>query len=238
MRHRSCVFAGLLLFLLGVAAFLTGCGSTSSGNAKVRLVNANPDQSSLDLFADDTPNDNTDNRRVVVSGVSYGAASAYTGIGASSHIMYVQPSGSSTAIITTTMNFSSGSNVTMISANYSYSPPTSIVLNDDNSAPPSGDFKLRIVNCSPGMGAQDVYIVTSGTDISSSNPVFSSLGFASASSYVTLGAGSYDVIFTPPGSKFINLTSSNTLGSGQIRTILSLNDPLGSYQAAVLNDVN
>jgi hypothetical protein len=135
------------------------------------------------------------------------------------------------------MNFSSGSNVTLISANYSYNV-TDIVLDDDNSAPPSGDFKLRIVNCSPGMGAQDIYIVTSGTDINSSNPVFSSLGFASASSYVTLGAGSYDVVFTSPGLKIINLRTSNTLGSGQIRTVLSLNDPLGSYKAAVLNDLN
>lgn len=237
MRHRCCVFVGLIV-LFGVGTFLTGCGSSSSGNAKVRLVNANPDQSSLDLLSDDTPNDNTDNRRVVVSGISYGAGSAYTSIGAGSHIMYVQPSGSSNAIINTTMNFSSGSNVTMISANYSYSPPTSIVLDDDNSAPASGDFKLRIVNCSPGMGAQDVYIVTSGTDINSSNPVFTSLGFASASSYVTLSAGSYDVVFTPPGSKFVNLSSSNTWGAGQIRTVLSLNDPLGSYKAAVLSDVN
>lgn len=237
MRHRCCVFVGLVLLLVGVGGFTIGCGSSSSGNAKVRLVNANPDQSSLDLFSDDTPTDNTDNRKVVVSGVAYGAASAYTGIGASSHIMYVQPTGSSTAIINTTMNFSSGSDVTIISANYSYNP-TSIVLNDDNSAPPSGDFKVRIVNCSPGMGAQDVYIVSSGTDINSSNPVFSSLGFGSASSYVTLTAGTYNVVFTPPGSKFINLTSSNTLSSGQIRTVLSLNDPLGSYQAAVLSDAN
>jgi hypothetical protein len=149
----------------------------------------------------------------------------------------VEPNNSTTPIIDTTITFSTGSNVSLISANYSYNP-MSIVLNDDNSAPPSGDFKLRILNVSPGMGAQDVYVVTSGTDINSSNPVFSSLGFGSASSYVTLGAGSYDVVFTPPGSKFVNLTSTNTLSAGQIRTVLALNNPTGSFEATILADVN
>jgi len=227
MRHRYSMFLGLGLGLIALASFTTACGSSSS-DAKVRLVNANPDQSGLNLLVDTNS---------VASGVGYGAASTYVSVSAASHELQVEPGNSSTPIIDTTLSFSSGSNVTLISANYSYNA-MSIVLNDNNSAPPSGDFKLRIVNVSPGMGAQDVYVVTSGTDITSSNPVFSSLGFGSASSYLTLGAGAFDVVFTPPGSKFINLTSSYTLSDGQIRTVLALNNPTGSYTATVLNDVN
>jgi len=228
MRRRQGMLMGVGLGLIGLISFTIGCGSSSSNAAKVRLVNANPDQSSLSLLVDTNSS---------ASGIGYGAASSYVGVSAASHELQVETSSSPAPIIDTTLNFSSGSNVSLVSANYSYNVQ-SIVLDDDDSAPPSGDFKLRILNVSAGMGAQDVHVVTSGTDISSSNPVFSSLGFGSASSYLTLSAGSYDVVFTPPGSKFINLTSSYTLSAGQVRTVLALNNPTGSYEAAELSDVN
>jgi hypothetical protein len=228
MRHRYWLSLGIALCWVGLAAFTVGCGSSSSNAAKVRLVNANPDQSGLSLLVD---------TKSSASGVAYGAASSYIDVSAASHELQVVPANSTTPIIDKTLTFSSGSNVSLISANYSYNA-MSIVLDDNNSAPPSGDFKLRIVNVSPGMGAQDVYVVTSGNDIGSANPVFTSLGFGSASSYVTLGAGAYDVVFTPPGSKFVNLTSSYTLSAGQIRTVLALNNPTGSYEATILADVN
>jgi len=227
MRRRHPRFTGLVLGLIGFAVLTVGCGS-SSDSAKVRLVNANPDQSGLTLLLD---------TKSVASGIAYGSATSYVSVSPASHQLQVETGSNSTPIIDTTLTFSSGSNVSLISANYSYNA-MSIVLNDDNSAPPSGDFKVRVVNVSPGMGAQDVYVVTSGTDINSSSPVFSSLGFGGASSYVTLGAGSYDVVFTPPGSKFINLTTSYTLSAGQIRTVLALNDPTGSYMSTSLPDVN
>jgi len=228
MRRRQCLSLGLCLCWIGVVSFTVGCGSSSSNAAKVRLVNANPDQSGLTLLVD---------TKSSASGVGYGATSSYIGVSAASHELQVEPDNTGNVIIDSTLSFSSGSNVSLISANYSYNVQ-SIVLNDDNSAPPSGDFKMRIVNVSPGMGQQDVYVVTSGTDIGSATPVFSNLGFGSASSYVTLSAGSYDVVFTPPGSKFINLTSSYTLSAGQVRTVLALNNPIGSYEATVLSDVN
>lgn len=150
----------------------------------------------------------------------------------------MEPTGTSTAIIDTTVSASSGSNLTLISLNHSFNI-SSVVLTDDNSAPTSGNFKLRIVNASPGMGTQDVYVVTSGTDINSVSPTFSSLGFGSTSSYSTLTAGSCEVFFTAPGQKFINLDSGSlSFSAGQIRTMLSLNNPQGSYMATVLTDAN
>ena len=46
-------------------------------------------------------------------------------------------------------------------------PPdiSTLVLADDNSAPASGDFKLRVVNDAPGLGGSDVYIVATGNDL-------------------------------------------------------------------------
>lgn len=228
MRHSRSVFAGFAVALVTLALLTVGCGSSST-QSRIRLVNANPDQSALDLLIDD---------KSAASGVGYGAASSYVAVTAASHNVVVEPSNSSSAIIDTTITTSSGSAVTLICANYSYNA-RSVVLSDDNTKPDSGNFRLRIVNVSPGMGTQDVYVVTDGTDINSANPVFESLGFGNASSYVQLPAGSYDVVFTPPGSKFINLDSGSlTLSAGQVRTLLALNSPVGSYESTVLADLN
>jgi len=149
----------------------------------------------------------------------------------------VEPSGSTTILLNRTDSIGSGSNLTLVTLNFSFNIG-SVLLLDDNSAPTtSGDFKLRIVNASPGMGAQDVYVVTDGTNINSVSPTFSSLGFGSASSYSTLVAGSYRVFFASPGSKNVSLDSGLlTLSDGQIRTLLALNNTVGGFESTVLTD--
>jgi hypothetical protein len=217
-----------VLGLIALASFTIGCGS-SSDNSKIRLVNATPDESSLDLLVD-TKN--------VAGSVGYGAASAYVSVGSGSRQLQVEPTGTTNVLIDTTPSIGAGSNLTLVSLNFSYNIG-SVLLTDDNSAPTSGNFKLRIVNASPGMGAQDVYVVAFGTDLSSVEPTFSSLGFGSTADYLTLAAGDYDVLFTVPGQKFINLDSGKlTLSAGQIRTLLALNNPAGAFMSTLLTDTN
>jgi hypothetical protein len=228
MRRRTWVLFCAVLALIGLASFTIGCGS-SSGNTKIRLVNGSPDEGSLDLLVD---------AKSAVTGVGYGAASSYVSIGSGSRQLQVEPSGSTTVLITRTDGINSGSNLTLVTLNFSFNI-SSVLLIDDNSAPTTGDFKLRIVNASPGMGAQDVYVVTDGTDINSVNPTFSSLGFGSASSYSTLVAANYRVFFTSPGSKNVSLDSGMlTLSAAQIRTLLALNNTAGGFESTLLSDAN
>ena len=227
MQGRTRVLFCAVLGLIALASFTIGCGSSS--NAKIRLVNATPDESGLDLLVD-TKN--------VASGVGYGAASAYALIGSGTRHLQVEPTGTTNVLIDSSPTVGSGSNLTLVSLNFSFNI-SSVLLTDDNSAPTSGDFKLRIFNASPGMGAQDVYVVTFGTDINSVDPTFSSLGFGSAGAYSTLAAGDYEVFFTPPGQKFINLDSGKlTFSAGQIRTLLALNNPAGAFMSTLLADAN
>jgi hypothetical protein len=137
-----------------------------------------------------------------------------------------------------TDTFSSGTNMTLLSLNLSFDI-SSLLLTDDNTAPAAGNFKLRIINASPGMGAQDVYVVTAGSGIDSVAPTFSSLAFQSVAGYLTLTAGDYEVFFTAPNTKEINLDSgSTTFASGQVRTLLGLNNPSGGFMSSVLTDAN
>ena len=227
MQRRTRVLSCAVLGLIVLASFTIGCGSSS--NARIRLVNATPDESGLDLLVD---------TKSVASGVGYGSASAYTSVGSGSRQLQVEPTGSTTVLIDRTDSVSSGANLSLVSLNFSFNI-SSILLTDDNSAPTSGNFKLRIFNASPGMGPQDVYLVTFGTDINSVDPTFSSLGFGSAAAYSTLAAGDYEVFFTPPGQKFINLDSGKlTFSAGQIRTLLALNNPAGAFMSTLLADAN
>jgi hypothetical protein len=211
-----------------LALFNTACGSSSS-SSKIRLVNATPDENDLDLLID---------TKSAVTGVAYGSASTYTGISSGSRQLQIEPTGSTTVLITRNESITSGHALTLISLNYSFNF-SSFLLTDDNSAPASGDFKLRVVNASPGMGAQDLYVIPDGTDIGSVDPTISSMAFGDVSAYNVLAAGDYHVIFAVPGQKFINLDSGKlTFAAGQIRTGLGLDNPAGAFQYNQLADVN
>ena len=227
MLLRKCVLICAALGLIALASFTIGCGSSSNG--KIRLVNAIPDEGSLDLLID---------TKSAATSVGYGAASSYVSIGSGSRHLQVEPTGLTTILIDRTDSISSGNTLTLLTLNFSFSPPTSVLLADDNSAPISGNFKLRIVNASPGMQAQDVYVVPFGSGPSGS-PTISSLGLGSAGSYSTLAPGDYEVFFTQPGTTNISLDSGKlTFAAGQVRTLLGLNNPAGAFESTVLTDAN
>ncbi len=192
-------------------------------------MNAVPDESNLEVLVNGTS---------VGSNVAYGTSTGYQSVKSGSQQVVIEPSGSSTALITTSISFSSGTDTTVIASNFS-SSIAALVLGDDNSAPTSGDFKLRIVNSAPGLGPADVYIVTPATDLNTVSPTLSSLGFNSASGYQSLTAGSYEVILTPAGQKFPAIdTGSLSFVSGQVRTFVGLNSQSGGFSYAMLQDVN
>ena len=224
--HQQWIARAAMCGLIVFAAFTFGCGSSS--NANIRVVNGSPDESGLDLLIDGTN---------VASGVSYGTASAYKSVSSGSRHLQVETSGTTTPIIDTTGNANAGAYLSLVSLNYSYAI-SSVLLTDDNSAPAAGNVKLRIMNVSPGLGAEDVYVEPAGTDITALQPTFSSLAFGAASTYSALAAGNYEVSFTSPGQKFINLDSGAiTFTAGQIRTILALNAQQ-TYTWTMLADLN
>ena len=227
MLPRKWVLICAAVGLIAVAFFTTGCGSSSSG-AKIRLVNAMPDEGSLDLLID---------TKSAATGVGYGAASSYVGVASGSRQVQVEPTGSTTVFYTRTDNIGSSNTLTLVALNFSFNP-SSVLLPDDNTAPTSGNFKLRIVNASSGMGTQDVYVMPFGTGPSGS-PTISSLGLGSEGGYSTLVPGDYEVFFTQPGTTNINLDSGKlTFAAGQVRTVLGLNNPAGAFEATVLTDAN
>lgn len=212
---------------LGTILLMAGCGS--GGNTQFRLMNAVPDESSLNVLVDSTS---------VSSNLAYGTSTGYLSESSGSHQVAIEPSGSSTTLLQQSISLASGSATTVISFNFS-SSIANLVLNDDNSAPTSGDFKIRVVNASPNLGPADVYIVTPGTALSTVSPTVSNLGFGATTSYQSLAAANYEIALTSVGQKFAVIdTGTLTLSSGQIRTFVGLNNPSGGFTYAMLQDVN
>jgi hypothetical protein len=200
--------------------FATGCGSSS---AQVRVLNAIPLQSSIDMLIDD---------KDVASSIPYGAASGYLTVSSGSRHLQIEPSGS-TPFVDQTISVSSRSYDTILDT-----ASGATALTDDNSAPASGDVKIRVINASSNLGTTDVYIVTSGTGLSAS-PTFSSLGVSTASGYDSVAAGSYQVYFTTPGTTSVILnTTALSFSSGQVRTVVVLDGQTGGITTSVLADVN
>ena len=219
---RRLLFAAVALGVSCVLLLATGCGSST---AHVRLLNALPIQSNLDMLIDS---------KDVASAVAYGAASAYVSASSGSRQLQIEPSGGSTSIVNQTISISSGSFTTVLE-----SGAGPVVLTDNNTAPSSGNINLRVINASSNIGSADIYIVSSGTGIGSATPNFSGVSFPSATGYSTVSAGSYQVIFTFPGTTTPEFTSSAvSFTSGQVRTIVVLDGQSGGITTSVLSDAN
>ena len=219
--HRSQQLA-LALFTSCLITILSAC---ASGSAKIRLVNAYPSQSDLDMLIDS---------KNVASSVTYGSASGYTSVSSGSRHLQVEASGTTNVFTDQTITLSSGSSSSVLATNAG-----SIVLTDNNATPSSGNISLRVINASSSLGTTDIYVVAPGTNLAGVSPTFSGITFPAATAYTTVAAGSYQIIFTLPGQKVGVITSSSlSFSSGQVRTIVGLAGQTGGFTISVLSDLN
>lgn len=215
--------------ILGLGTILLTAGCGSGGNTRFRLMNAVPDESSLDVLVDSTS---------VSTTLAYGTSTGYLSEKSGSHQVGIEPSGSSTTLLQQSISLASGSDTTVISFNFS-SSVANLVLTDNNSAPASGDFKIRLVNASPNLGPADVYIVTPGTPLSTVSPTLSNLAFGATVTYQSLTAGNFEIELTSVGQKFAAVdTGTLSFIAGQVRTFVGLNSPSGGFTYTMLQDVN
>lgn len=201
--------------------FATGCGSSS---AHVRVLNAIPIQSNIDMMIDS---------KDVAAAIPYGSVSGYITVSSGSRHLQIEATGSSTPFVDQNISLSSGSYDTVLdTAN------GATVFTDSHATPSSGDISIRVINASTTLGAADVYVVTSGNAMGST-PTFSNVGVPSATGYTTLAAGSYIVYFTQPQTRNVVLaTGTLTLSSGQVRTVVAMDGQTGGDATTVLADLN
>jgi hypothetical protein len=212
----------LTLSLASLSILATGCG----GNSQVRVVNAISDASvnydvainGTTLFSD-------------VGFESVSPASGYQSVSSGSDSIEFFQTGTTTPVVNATLHLGGSKEYTVVATGYygdtsGADAPGLVLFADDNTLPKPGDTEMRVVHASPSAPSSvDVYVVPTGTDVSSATPTISGLMFQQASSYQSLSAATYayvlyTVIVTPAGSKTPFINQGYTLSAGQIRTLV------------------
>ena len=218
--------AGFLI--LSTIFIAIGC-SGGGNHTQLRVLQASPDETAVDVLIDG---------KTIASGVGYAAPTNYTSVSSGSRHLQVEPTGSTTHVIDETITLNSGTNYTLITDNFA-SAITPVLLADDNTAPSSGNIKLRFVNAGAGAGDVDIYVLTPGSTPPGNPPTVSNLALGSASSYQSPAAGTYEIFVTIAGTTFEYVDSGPlTFNAGQNRTFVLVSDLAGGFKTVTLPDLN
>jgi hypothetical protein len=221
-----------LLSLVAVAALamsLVGCGGGSDDKSRLRVLHGSPNAPAVDVLVDNG---------AVLTNVPYKTASGYLSVNSGTRNIKVNAAGSTTTVINADVNLARDTDTTVIATNVLASIEP-VVLTDDNTAPASGQIKLRLVHAAPGAGNVDIYVTAPGADLATTSPTLTNIPFKAASSYLAVPAGTYRVRITGAGSKGVAIDSGSlTLAAGQIRTAVALGNPATGQEltAVVLAD--
>lgn len=205
---------------LVAAAVLGACGDdedtpTGVGNqATVRFFNAISDDFAFDVANGGSVGSGNGN-------VQFGAASACTRVNAAGPALSIRPAGSTTNLPGFTASFTANNTYTVLVTGTDAAPVFSI-LNDQFTAPTTGNAAVRIVNATttatPG-GTWDIYVNPTAT---LGTPNATGIGRNAASLYLTVPAGQTNTIrLTNTGETdtVLDITVSS-LTSGSVSTIV------------------
>jgi hypothetical protein len=218
---------------LVAALLLASCGDDDDENvARLRAVHLSPDAPLVDIYVDD---------ELVAEDVDYLEQTGYLELPAGTANVIVTAAGDPAAVvIDADATLAENTDYTVLAANF-LEDIEPIVLLDDNTAPPSGEFQVRVVHGSPSTGLVDVYITAPGVPIDEATPTLSDVPFGAASGYLGQVAGTYQIRVTPANSTTVALDSGPVaFGAGQIRTVIAADADGGGapLQALVLADRN
>lgn len=189
LRFWKAVVAGALTSLL-VAC---GGGGNSSGAANVRLVNATQTHASLNLLANST---------AAINSTAADTVSAYAGVPEGGPTLQLNDATTGAVLGTTAPSVGKDAHYALIAYESGGTVRTTIVQ-EDTSAPTTGNASVRVLDLASDAGALDVYITDPAVDISTlSSPTFSfgSGTTTQVSSAVSFAPATYRIRVTGAGN--------------------------------------
>lgn len=207
-----------VVLLLGAAA--TPLTASAQGDGFVRVAHLSPDAPAVDVYVDGSK---------AVTGIAYKTVTNYLPVPAGTHTFTVDPTGTTNAVITASATISAGAFYT-VAAVGPVASIKGIILNDDMSAPPAGDAKVRAVHAAVG-APSPVDVLANG------KAAFTGLAFESATNYAPVPAGSYTFGVAPASSTAAAFSASATLNAGDIYTAFAIgNGSAQPYGLLLVND--
>lgn len=204
-----CRVAAIALLFSAIA--LSACEDDEAGQATLRMVHASPDAPNVDVIVGTLQ---------VLTDVPFFTASAYVDIAAGEQNVRIEAVGTDTPLIDATLPLDDGDAATVLIVD-SLASIEPMFLDDDLSAPPAGQFKVRAVHASPATGTIDLYVFPAASPLPGA-PSVADVEYKTASAYVTVPVGQYRLVVTPandPGTLAVDLTL--TFAEGEIRTLIA-----------------
>ncbi len=226
------------IFTLAAASVaMLGCGSTS--NTNVRAVNASPGFSNFTFQVGQTG---------IAAALPYGtegvqpkgqyttndSSGAYRQVGAATGQTVLTYATPGKALASVKQSLLKNNFYTIVSIGSSPSMGL-VVLTDNDSAPPSGQYNLRFANYS-GYSPIDLYITAVGAS-PSGNPVMGNVGF-NQPTYLPLAPGTLELQVTPHNGNLVLATAPFSPAAGSIYSVFFI-DPTpgtGSYKLLIVTD--
>lgn len=168
---------GALLIAALAVLVLAFPASAQDRQAQVRVAHLAPDAPDVDVYVDGEPASG-------LTDVPHGIVSPYLSLSAGDHSIRIYASEDpARPMVEADAEFRGGTAYTVGVAGSADGSPTAEIYRDDNSIPPEGKAKLRVVNASPDAGPVDV--VPEDGD----KKLVSDLEFPNASDYAGVPAG-------------------------------------------------
>ena len=232
--NKTLVLSGMACLILGTVLFTTACGNDA--RARVRVVHASPDAPNVDVLLDN---------KVVLTNVAYQTASPYLTIKAGQHTAKINPTGSTSSVITAQATFAGRTDTTILAvgkvAGTGDQALTALVAVDDNTPPTSGNVKVRVIHASPSAGNVDIYVTAPAAVLTT--PTLGNVSYKTVSSYLSVPVGDYEIRVFPAGSPTTGtpvIDATATFTAGQIRTVVALdaNSTGSAFTAIILPDLH
>lgn len=191
-----------------LAALVPLAGVSAQGEqARIRIVHASPDAPNVDIWV---------NGAVAVSNLAFNDATDYIALAAGDYDIAVTPTGGTAAdaVIEATLPLAAGMDYT-VAAVGQVADIEPLVLEDNNAAPAAGKAHIRVVHASPDAPAVDVAVA--GGPI-----LIENLAFPTASNYLPVDAGSYDLDVRPTGTETVAIDINGFMAeAGTIYTVFA-----------------
>lgn len=201
----SLIARRLIAVVLAAGSLLmAGCGgngSSDGGTARWRILNLNPEVSSVDVYTG-TDKRFSDVATGTLTGTTPGStAVSYEAIDASSYAVKITSAGNPTALLQQTFSLSKDKHYTGIISGRSGSVKMITLPEDDDATLiTTGNSKVRIYNATTDVGAFDIYITAPGvTDLTDQTPTATNVTANQLSGYKDLSAGNYRLRITGTG---------------------------------------
>jgi Domain of unknown function (DUF4397) len=210
--------------ILSLAAIaLCGCESVAGSTPQtlVRVIDASANASGVDVY---------DGSTALQYNVGEATITGYAYVGPGNATLSIHPAGKSTVSsqIAADLAASQQYSVYLTDSGTGYA---ATLLTDQNTPAPSGNISVRFLDQASAAGPVDVYFIPDGTKLTAAKPVLTAFAPASASTYLSIPVGTWDLVVVPTGVtalKSAYVSTPTVYTSGQVRTMLIVDQSLSS----------